>query len=107
MAAPAPLETRHARSAGPDRHGTVPAATACLDRQDLARAPLYALQAWLCCAAIAAIATPTLAPGAALRLAALLLALPLPWRCSCSSTPARLVLGVPRGNTALTGLSTR
>ena len=52
---------------------------ACLDRQDLARAPLYALQAWLCCAAIAAIATPALPARAALRLAAraLLLALPL------------------------------
>jgi len=29
---------------------------ACLDRQDLIRAPLYLLQAWLCCAAIAVIA---------------------------------------------------
>jgi len=29
---------------------------ACLDRQDLIRAPLYLLQAWLCCAAMAVIA---------------------------------------------------
>ena len=28
---------------------------ACLDRQALLRAPLYALQAWLCCAALAAV----------------------------------------------------
>jgi transglutaminase-like putative cysteine protease len=52
---------------------------ACLDRQELWRVPLYALQAWLCCAALAAIASPALDAGAALRLAgrALLLALPL------------------------------
>jgi len=52
---------------------------ACLDRQELARAPLYGLQAWLCCAALAVIATPTTSARAALSLAgrALLLALPL------------------------------
>ena len=44
---------------------------ACLDRQALVRTPLYALQTWLCCAALAAVATPALAaardraPGAA------------------------------------------
>jgi transglutaminase-like putative cysteine protease len=52
---------------------------ACLDRQELARAPLYGLQAWLCCAALAVIATPTISARVALSLAgrALLLALPL------------------------------
>ena len=58
---------------------------ACLDRQELARVPLYGLQAWACCAALAVIASPGLGNAAALRLAgrALLLALPLAWRCSC------------------------
>jgi transglutaminase-like putative cysteine protease len=38
---------------------------ACLDRQNLIRAPLYLLQAWLCCAALAVVSyTPTTAPGA-------------------------------------------
>ncbi len=52
---------------------------ACLDRQELGRVPLYALQAWACCAALAVIASPGLGGAAALRLAgrALLLALPL------------------------------
>jgi transglutaminase-like putative cysteine protease len=81
---------------------------ACLDRQDLARAPLYALQAWLCCAAIAAIATPTLAPGAALRLAARALLLALPLAVALFLFFPRLpgsFWAIPRGNTALTGLS--
>ncbi|HYM26827.1 MAG TPA: DUF3488 and transglutaminase-like domain-containing protein [Steroidobacteraceae bacterium] len=52
---------------------------ACLDRQDLARVPLYALEAWVCCAALAVIGAQALAPRAALALArrALLLAAPL------------------------------
>jgi transglutaminase-like putative cysteine protease len=52
---------------------------ACLDRQELARAPLYGLQAWLCCGALAAIAAPATSVRAALGLAgrALLLAVPL------------------------------
>jgi protein-glutamine gamma-glutamyltransferase len=52
---------------------------ACLDRQDLARVPLYGLEALLCCAALAPIASPGLGGFAALRLAgwSLLLALPL------------------------------
>ncbi|HEX4647520.1 MAG TPA: DUF3488 and transglutaminase-like domain-containing protein, partial [Steroidobacteraceae bacterium] len=81
---------------------------ACLDRQDLARAPLYALEAWLACSALAAIATAGLPARAALRLAggALLLA-----------TPLALLLflffprlpgafwAIPRGAEAATGLS--
>src|SRR5262249_31736854 len=52
---------------------------ACLDRQELARAPLYGLQAWLCCAALAVVAAPMTSARAALSLAgrALLLAVPL------------------------------
>ena len=52
---------------------------ACLDRQELARAPLYGLQAWLCCATLAVVAAPTTSARAALALAgrALLLAVPL------------------------------
>lgn len=81
---------------------------ACLDRQDLARAPLYALQAWLCCAAIAAIATPTLPTGAALRLAARALLLALPLALALFLFFPRLAgsfWALPRGNTALTGLA--
>ena len=52
---------------------------ACLDRQELARVPMYALEAWLCCTALALIAAPGCGAAAALRLSgrALLLALPL------------------------------
>ncbi len=81
---------------------------ACLDRQSLARTPLYALEAWLCCSALAAIASEGLSARAALRLAggALLLA-----------TPLALLLflffprlpgafwAIPRGGEAATGLS--
>jgi len=38
---------------------------ACLDRQNLIRAPLYLLQAWLCCAALAVVGyTPSTSPTA-------------------------------------------
>ena len=52
---------------------------ACLDRQELVRAPLYGLQAWLCCGALAVIAAPATSARAALGLAgrALLFAVPL------------------------------
>ena len=52
---------------------------ACLDRQSLRASPLYALQAWLCCAALAAVGTPSLPLRAAAGLAArtLLIAAPL------------------------------
>ena len=81
---------------------------ACLDRQSLARAPLYALQAWLCCAALAGVAAPRLAPRAALRLAA---------RALLVAAPLALLLfvlfprvpgafwAIPHGDTARTGLS--
>jgi protein-glutamine gamma-glutamyltransferase len=81
---------------------------ACLDRQELVRVPLYALQAWACCAALAVVASPGLGAAAALRLAgrALLLALPL--------AVALFVLfprlpgafwAIPSGEQAVTGLS--
>jgi hypothetical protein len=59
MAALKLLETRNAR----DELVLVGAGfflllAACLDRQQLVRTPLYALQAWVCCAAIGSIATP-------------------------------------------------
>src|SRR5262249_16834987 len=64
-------ETRHGRDelviAGT---GLFLLLAACLDRQGLARTPLYGAQAWLCCATLAAIATPTLGPRAALAVAA-------------------------------------
>ena len=81
---------------------------ACLDRQDLARAPLYALQAWLCCAAIAAIATPALPARAALRLAARALGLALPLALALFLFFPRLAgsfWAIPRGDSALTGLA--
>ncbi len=53
--------------------------SACLDRQSLVRVPLYALQAWLSCSALAVVASAGFGGCAALRLAgrALLFALPL------------------------------
>lgn len=52
---------------------------ACLAAESLVRMPLYALETWLCCAALAVIAAAALPVRAALRLAAraLLWALPL------------------------------
>src|ERR1700732_1407342 len=81
---------------------------ACLDRQELWRVPLYGLQAWLCCAALAAIASPALDTGTALRLAgrALLLALPLAAAVFLFfSRPPGAFWAIPRGEQALTGLS--
>jgi protein-glutamine gamma-glutamyltransferase len=81
---------------------------ACLDRQQLVRVPLYALQAWLCCAALAAIASPALRAGAAFRLAgrALLLALPLALLLFIffPRLPGAF-WAIPRGEQAHTGLS--
>jgi transglutaminase-like putative cysteine protease len=80
MAALKLLETRTRR----DQSVLVGAAlflllAACLEGQSLARTPLYALETWLCCAALAVIAAAALSTRAALWLAgrALLLALPL------------------------------
>jgi protein-glutamine gamma-glutamyltransferase len=81
---------------------------ACLDRQELLRLPLYALQAWLCCAALAAIAAPRLGAGAALRLAARALLLALPLALALFLLFPRLpgaFWAIPHGEQALTGLS--
>jgi len=81
---------------------------ACLDRQELARAPLYGLQAWLCCAALAAIATPTTSTRAALSLAgrALLLALPLALLLFVFFPRlAGAFWAIPRNDLAVSGLS--
>jgi protein-glutamine gamma-glutamyltransferase len=94
---------------------------ACLDRQSLLRAPLYLLQTWLCCGALAIIAyspeAPVTAsqatPGGLSNRAALLLA----GRALLYSVPLALVLfvffprlsgafwSIPRSNEAETGLS--
>jgi transglutaminase-like putative cysteine protease len=81
---------------------------ACLDRQDLVRTPLYALQAWLCCAALAVISAPRMTSGAALRISgrALLLALPLAVLLFVffPRLPGSF-WAIPRADVALTGLS--
>lgn len=81
---------------------------ACLDRQSLARAPLYALEAWLACSALAAIASEGLRVRAALRLAggALLIALPLAVLLFLffPRLPGAF-WAIPRGAEATTGLS--
>jgi protein-glutamine gamma-glutamyltransferase len=81
---------------------------ACLDRQSLARAPLYLGEAWLACAALAVIATERLAGRAALALAgrALLLALPLAVLLFVFFPRlAGSFWAVPRTEEAVTGLS--
>ncbi len=81
---------------------------ACLDRQELIRTPLYALQAWLCCAALAALATPTLPARAAWGLAGRALLWALPLAALLFVFFPRLpgsFWAIPRGNVALTGLS--
>ncbi len=81
---------------------------ACLDRQHLARAPLYALQAWLCCAALAVLTTPSLTARAALGLAGRTLLMALPLAVALFVLFPRLpgsFWAIPRGNAALTGLS--
>jgi protein-glutamine gamma-glutamyltransferase len=81
---------------------------ACLDREELARTPLYALEAWLCCAALALIAAPECSAAAALRLSgrALLLAVPLAVLLFLFFPRlAGAFWAIPRGEQALTGLS--
>lgn len=81
---------------------------ACLDRQGLERVPLYAGETWLCCAALAAVATPGLAGGAAFRLAARTLLFALPLALLLFVFFPRLpgsFWALPRGEEALTGLS--
>jgi transglutaminase-like putative cysteine protease len=81
---------------------------ACLDRQDLARVPLYAVQAWLCCAALAVIATPATSATLALRMSARALLLAAPLAVLLFVFFPRLqgaFWAVPRGEQAVTGLS--
>jgi protein-glutamine gamma-glutamyltransferase len=103
------LETRAAR----DQFVMVAAAlflllAACLDRQELVRAPLYGLQAWLCCGALAVIAAPATSVRAALGLAgrALLLAAPLALLLFVffPRLPGAF-WAIPRSDLALSGLS--
>jgi protein-glutamine gamma-glutamyltransferase len=90
---------------------------ACLDRQSLMRAPLYLLQAWLCCAALAVVArVPGNSPNAtrvpfdnraALLLAARSLLLALPLAALLFVFFPRLpgaFWAIPRPDEALTGL---
>jgi len=81
---------------------------ACLDRQGLARLPLYAAHAWLSCAALAVIAAPGTPPLPALRMSARALLLALPLAVLLFVFFPRLqgaLWAVPRGEQALTGLS--
>jgi transglutaminase-like putative cysteine protease len=81
---------------------------ACLDRQNLIRAPLYLLHAWLCCGALAVIATATFNSRAALLLAARSLVLALPLAIVLFVLFPRLpgaLWTVPRSDEAVTGLS--
>jgi transglutaminase-like putative cysteine protease len=81
---------------------------ACLDRQSLARTPLYLAEAWLCCAALAVIATAGLPGRAALALAARTLLLALPLAVLLFVFFPRLsgsFWAVQHGEEALTGLS--
>jgi transglutaminase-like putative cysteine protease len=103
------LETRAAR----DQFVMVAAGlflllAACLDRQELVRAPLYGLHAWLCCAALAVVAAPATSARAALGLAgrALLLAAPLALLLFVffPRLPGAF-WAIPRGELALSGLS--
>ena len=109
MAALKLLETRNAR----DELVLVGAGfflllAACLDRQQLVRTPLYALQAWVCCAAIGSIATPALGSRAAVRLAGRALLIAAPLAVALFLFFPRLpgaFWAIPRGGAALTGLS--
>jgi transglutaminase-like putative cysteine protease len=81
---------------------------ACLDRQGLERVPLYLAETWLCCAALAVVATPGFAGGAALRLAGRTLLYAVPLAVLLFVFFPRLAgsfWALPRGEEALTGLS--
>ena len=81
---------------------------ACLDRQDLVRAPLYLAEAWLCCTALAVVATDGLPGRAALALAGRTLLLALPLAVLLFVFFPRLAgsfWAVPRADEAVTGLS--
>jgi len=81
---------------------------ACLDRQSLLRAPLYLAEAWLCCAALAVVATDGFPGRAALALAGrtLLYALPLAVLLFVFFPRfAGSFWSLPRGDEAVTGLA--
>ena len=81
---------------------------ACLDRQSLARAPLYLGEAWLACAALAVIAADGLPGRAALVLAGRTLLLAAPLAVLLFLFFPRLAgsfWSVPRGEEAVSGLS--
>ena len=109
MAALKLLETRGAR----DEFVLLAAAlflllAACLDRQDLIRTPLYGLEAWLCCTALALIAAPQMSPREGLRLAARALLIAVPLAALLFVFFPRLqgaFWAVQRGGEATTGLS--
>jgi protein-glutamine gamma-glutamyltransferase len=103
------LETRTAR----DQFIVVGAAlflllAACLDREELVRTPLYGLQAWLCCGALAVVAAPATSARAALALAGRVLLYAVPLALLLFVFFPRLpgaFWAIPRGDLALTGLS--
>jgi protein-glutamine gamma-glutamyltransferase len=81
---------------------------ALLDRESLTRLPLYALEVWLCCAALAGIASPSLVIAAALRAAGRALLVALPLAALLFVFFPRLpgaFWAIPRGESAVTGLS--
>jgi transglutaminase-like putative cysteine protease len=81
---------------------------ACLDRQSLLRAPLYLAEAWLCCTALAVVATDGFPGRAALALAGrtLLYALPLAVLLFLFFPRfAGSFWSLPRGEEAVTGLA--
>jgi protein-glutamine gamma-glutamyltransferase len=81
---------------------------ACLDRQSLPRVPLYSLEVWLCCAALAIAATSGLRWRAALALAGRTLLLAAPLALLMFLFFPRLAgsfWAVPHGEEAVSGLS--
>jgi protein-glutamine gamma-glutamyltransferase len=81
---------------------------ACLDRQELVRTPLYALEAWICCAALAVITSSSLSTRVALALSARALLLAAPLAVLLFVFFPRLpgaFWALPRGEEATTGLS--
>jgi protein-glutamine gamma-glutamyltransferase len=103
------LETRSARDAFVMLGGALfLLLAACLDREELLRAPLYALHAWLCCAALAVVTYAECTTRTAVRIAgrALLLALPLAVLLFvCFPRLPGAFWSIPRGAEATTGLS--
>jgi protein-glutamine gamma-glutamyltransferase len=81
---------------------------ACLDRQSLVRVPLYALEAWLSCSALAVVATPSCPARTALGLAGRSLLIAAPLAVLLFLFFPRLpgaFWAIPRGEQAVTGLS--